>query len=236
MSEAVVSLRGVTKTFETAGVTALQSIDLDVGRGEFVSLIGPSGCGKSTLLRVVGDLVEPTSGTVVVNGKSARQARIDREYGIVFQDPVLYDWRTVEKNIASDRTVVSYSLRARASGGDNGHRRAQRSFTFDAALLSERSNSATVRHQRSAKYRCCGSRAVTAPRRRSAVARWKAASPRPRSLRATYQASVWSMAAPRRSRQSHPAGGADSAVAIATRTASGGRVSRRSTGARPKRR
>ena len=68
MSEAVVSLRGVTKTFETAGVTGLQSIDLDVGRGEFVSLIGPSGCGKSTLLRVVGDLVEPTSGTVVVNG------------------------------------------------------------------------------------------------------------------------------------------------------------------------
>jgi len=100
MSEPVVSLRGVTKSFEAAGVTALQSIDLDVGPGEFVSLIGPSGCGKSTLLRVVGDLVEPTSGTVVVNGKSARQARRDGDYGIVFQDAVLYDWRTVAKNIA----------------------------------------------------------------------------------------------------------------------------------------
>jgi NitT/TauT family transport system ATP-binding protein len=97
---AVVSLRNVTKSFGAGGVTALQSIELDVQPGEFVSLIGPSGCGKSTLLRIVGNLVEPTSGEVVVNGKSARQARLDRDYGIVFQDAVLYDWRTVAKNIA----------------------------------------------------------------------------------------------------------------------------------------
>jgi NitT/TauT family transport system ATP-binding protein len=96
----VVSLRNVTKSFGSGAVTALQSIELDVRPGEFVSLIGPSGCGKSTLLRIVGDLVEPTSGEVVVNGKSARQARLDRDYGIVFQDAVLYDWRTVAKNIA----------------------------------------------------------------------------------------------------------------------------------------
>ena len=98
--DAVVSLRNVTKSFGAGGVTALQSIDLDVQPGEFISLIGPSGCGKSTLLRIVGNLVEPTSGEVVVNGKSARQARRDRDYGIVFQDAVLYDWRTVAKNIA----------------------------------------------------------------------------------------------------------------------------------------
>ena len=85
--QAVVSLRNVTKSFGAGGVTAVQSIDLDVLPGEFISLIGPSGCGKSTLLRVVGDLVEPTSGDVVVNGKTARQARRDRDYGIVFQDP-----------------------------------------------------------------------------------------------------------------------------------------------------
>jgi NitT/TauT family transport system ATP-binding protein len=114
MSEPVVSLRGVTKTFETGGVTALQSIDLDVGPGEFVSLIGPSGCGKSTLLRVVGDLVSPTAGTVVVNGKSARQARLDREYGIVFQDAVLYDWRTVERNIALPLELMGYQRQERA--------------------------------------------------------------------------------------------------------------------------
>jgi len=100
MTDPVVSLRDVTKEFGKGGVVAVQSIDLDVLDGEFVSLIGPSGCGKSTLLRIVGDLVEPTSGEVVVNGKSARQARLDRDYGIVFQDAVLYDWRTVAKNIA----------------------------------------------------------------------------------------------------------------------------------------
>jgi NitT/TauT family transport system ATP-binding protein len=100
MNELVVSASGVTKTFPRGNVTALQDIDLELTHGEFVSLIGPSGCGKSTLLRVIGDLIEPTAGTVTVNGKPARQARIDRDYGIVFQDAVLFDWRTVAKNIA----------------------------------------------------------------------------------------------------------------------------------------
>ncbi len=96
---AVVSLRGVSKVFK-GGTTALDGIDLDIQAGEFVSLIGPSGCGKSTLLRVVGDLIQPSRGEAVVNGKTAHQARLDRDYGIVFQDAVLYDWRTVAKNIA----------------------------------------------------------------------------------------------------------------------------------------
>ena len=74
----VVSVSGVTKTFPRGNVTALQDINLDLGAGEFISLIGPSGCGKSTLLRVIGDLVEPTSGSVTINGKSAHQARTDR--------------------------------------------------------------------------------------------------------------------------------------------------------------
>ena len=101
MSEgAVVGLKGVGKEFGKGGVTALEGIDLEIGEREFVSLIGPSGCGKSTLLRIVGDLIQPTTGEVVVNGKTARQAREDRDYGIVFQDAVLFDWRTVAKNIA----------------------------------------------------------------------------------------------------------------------------------------
>ncbi|HVP75832.1 MAG TPA: ABC transporter ATP-binding protein [Gaiellaceae bacterium] len=100
MNEFVVSVAGVTKTFPRGNVTALQDIDLELTHGEFVSLIGPSGCGKSTLLRVIGDLIEPSAGTVTVNGKPARRARIDRDYGIVFQDAVLFDWRTVAKNIA----------------------------------------------------------------------------------------------------------------------------------------
>src|SRR5256714_11937619 len=96
---AAVEIKGVSKVFK-GGTTALSGIETEIHPGEFVSLIGPSGCGKSTLLRIVGDLISPTAGQVVVNGKSAHQARLDRDYGIVFQDAVLYDWRTVAKNIA----------------------------------------------------------------------------------------------------------------------------------------
>ncbi len=95
----VVSLNGVSKTFPRGNVTALQGIDLQIEPGEFVSLIGPSGCGKSTLLRVIGDLIPPSEGTVEVNGKPAKQARSDHDYGMVFQDSVLFDWRTVSRNV-----------------------------------------------------------------------------------------------------------------------------------------
>jgi NitT/TauT family transport system ATP-binding protein len=80
-------------------VHALSEVSLDVGAGEFVSLIGPSGCGKSTLLRVVADLQAPTSGTVTVNGTTAHQTRLDRGYGFVFQSATLFDWRTVLDNV-----------------------------------------------------------------------------------------------------------------------------------------
>jgi len=101
-TQPVVHLAGVGKAFPTKGggeTVALDGIDLDIAQGEFISLIGPSGCGKSTLLRLVGDLIEPTGGTVEINGKSAHQARVDRDYGIVFQAPVLFDWRSVEANV-----------------------------------------------------------------------------------------------------------------------------------------
>jgi len=110
----VVKIEGLTKQFGRGGTTALQGIDLAIEEREFVSLIGPSGCGKSTLLRIVGDLVQPTSGSVVVNGKPARRARVDRDYGIVFQDPVLYDWRTVAKNIALPLEIARWNRRRRA--------------------------------------------------------------------------------------------------------------------------
>ena len=112
-AQAVVSVNGVTKTFARGNVTALQDIDLQLEPEEFVSLIGPSGCGKSTLLRVIGDLVEPSRGSVVVNGKPARRARIDRDYGIVFQDPVLFDWRTVRKNIALPLEMIGWDRERR---------------------------------------------------------------------------------------------------------------------------
>jgi NitT/TauT family transport system ATP-binding protein len=100
----VVEIAGVSKVFSQRGqaagrVEALADIDLTVAAGEFVSLIGPSGCGKSTLLRIIGDLTSPTTGTVTVNGKPAPRARLDRDYGMVFQAPVLFDWRTVQGNV-----------------------------------------------------------------------------------------------------------------------------------------
>jgi NitT/TauT family transport system ATP-binding protein len=110
----VVQLRGVSKEFGRGHVQALTGIDLDIHPGEFISLIGPSGCGKSTLLRIVGDLIQPSAGEVVVNGKSAHQARVDRDYGIVFQDAVLFDWRTVEKNISLPLEMMRWDRRRRA--------------------------------------------------------------------------------------------------------------------------
>jgi NitT/TauT family transport system ATP-binding protein len=106
---AIIDIRGVGKTFITrAGATeALRDVSLAIESQQFVSIIGPSGCGKSTLLRLVGDLVEPSAGTVTVNGKLPRRARLDRDYGIVFQTPVLYEWRTVLENIRLPLEVTS---------------------------------------------------------------------------------------------------------------------------------
>ena len=109
----VVQISGLTKRFAHGNVTALENIDLELEPGEFVSLIGPSGCGKSTLLRIIGDLTPPTKGSVTVNGKPARQARNDGDYGIVFQDAVLFDWRTVAKNIGLPLEMLGWDRERR---------------------------------------------------------------------------------------------------------------------------
>jgi NitT/TauT family transport system ATP-binding protein len=80
-------------------VHALDQISLNISDGEFLSLIGPSGCGKSTMLRLIGDLLIPTGGTVTVRGKPAHQARLDRDYGMVFQAATLLEWRRVSANV-----------------------------------------------------------------------------------------------------------------------------------------
>ena len=116
MTDAVVTIRGATKVFGAGAdqTRALDGIDLEIEKGAFVSLIGPSGCGKSTLLRLIGDLTHPSAGVVQVNGKSAHQARLDRDYGIVFQSPVLFDWRTVAENVELPLEVSATDKRTRA--------------------------------------------------------------------------------------------------------------------------
>lgn len=105
----VVGLHGVGKTFKgrSGDTTALVEIDIGIERGEFVSLLGPSGCGKSTLLRIIGDLLPPSTGEVRINGKTPTEARRNRDYGMVFQQATLLDWRSVFRNIALPLEVMN---------------------------------------------------------------------------------------------------------------------------------
>ncbi|HJQ42889.1 MAG TPA: ATP-binding cassette domain-containing protein, partial [Jatrophihabitantaceae bacterium] len=125
-----VELHEVHKTFAArrGTVEALQDINLTIERGEFVSLIGPSGCGKSTLLRIIADLLTPSSGDVRVNGKPARRARLDQDYGIAFQQAGLLDWRTVQGNI---------ELPLELHGVDRTKRRARARELLDLVGLAE---------------------------------------------------------------------------------------------------
>jgi NitT/TauT family transport system ATP-binding protein len=100
-AEAVVTLDSVSQTYGPAsgGIAALRDVSIAVSDGEFVSIVGPSGCGKSTLLRIIADLLTPTQGRVLIRGRSPHEARERREIGMVFQGPVLYDWRSVRRNV-----------------------------------------------------------------------------------------------------------------------------------------
>src|SRR3712207_235007 len=111
----IIAIDHVSKVYDSGSgpVTALHDVSLTVAPGEFISLIGPSGCGKSTLMRLIGDLAQPSSGSITVKGKTPHQARIDRDYGIVFQAPVLYDWRTVLKNVELPLEVMGHPSEAR---------------------------------------------------------------------------------------------------------------------------
>lgn len=90
-------------------ITALKNVNLNIREGEFVSLLGPSGCGKTTLLRLVADLLQPTSGKIVIDGLTPKEARQNRQYGMVFQSPVLYDWRTIRDNICLPLEIMRKS-------------------------------------------------------------------------------------------------------------------------------
>jgi NitT/TauT family transport system ATP-binding protein len=109
--ETIIKAENLSLTFETndGPVHALQDINLEVGKGEFVSFIGPSGCGKTTFLRVMADLEQPTAGSISMNGVSPQEARRSRAYGYVFQAAGLYPWRTIGGNIKLPLEIMGYS-------------------------------------------------------------------------------------------------------------------------------
>ncbi|TCT15489.1 NitT/TauT family transport system ATP-binding protein [Natranaerovirga pectinivora] len=96
-------------------IVALNDVNLDIREGEFISLLGPSGCGKTTLLRIIADLLRPTTGSVTINGQSPKDIRLQRKYGIVFQNPVLYDWRTVRRNICLPMEIMKIPRKERTA-------------------------------------------------------------------------------------------------------------------------
>ncbi|MDR3467883.1 MAG: ABC transporter ATP-binding protein [Xanthobacteraceae bacterium] len=100
-AHAAIEVRGVSHHFKLSGakLAVLDGIELSVAPGEFVALLGPSGCGKSTLLRLIAGLEAPTSGSILADGESIRKP--DPSRMLVFQDPTLFPWASVWKNVAT---------------------------------------------------------------------------------------------------------------------------------------
>ena len=96
-------------------LTALQNVNLEIKQGEFISMVGPSGCGKTTLLRTIADLQQPSSGSISVRGQTPREIRLQKKYGIVFQTPVLYDWRTVRRNVCMPMELMGLPKKYRTA-------------------------------------------------------------------------------------------------------------------------
>ncbi|MDC0230216.1 ABC transporter ATP-binding protein [Deltaproteobacteria bacterium] len=96
----MIEINDLSKDFHSrdgAKVFALEDVSLNVGDNEFLTIVGPSGCGKSTLLRLVSGLIQPTSGSVAIDGTIVTEPRQDT--GIVFQMPVLLPWSTILDNV-----------------------------------------------------------------------------------------------------------------------------------------
>lgn len=115
VSERALVIEHLNKIFTTQSeqVVALQDVDLHVKQGEFITIIGPSGCGKSTLLKIVAGLDIEYVGKVELNGRPIKGPSLEK--GFIFQEPRLFPWLTVEKNIAGDQSLRDLKVRERVS-------------------------------------------------------------------------------------------------------------------------
>ena len=115
-----ISISSLTHVFDDGRepLTALAAVDLNVPRGQFVSVIGPSGCGKSTLLRIIGGLLAPSEGGAAISGVPASKARYERDSGFVFQDPSLMPWRTVHANVRLPLELDGFAKTRALPGAD----------------------------------------------------------------------------------------------------------------------
>ena len=106
-------MQGIGKRFGS-GIAALEAVDLDIGHGEFLSLLGPSGCGKTTLLRIIAGLTEPSAGLRRLSLATDRRGQIPSgRIGFVFQDPTLMPWSTVLDNV-----LLPFRLAGRVGPGE----------------------------------------------------------------------------------------------------------------------
>ncbi len=107
----MVEVNNLGLVYPAGKVHALDNISFTVAKGEFISIIGPSGCGKSSLIKIIGDIIEPTEGSVRVNGFTAHEARLKGMFSFVFQNPVLLPWRRVIENVSLPLEILQKEAR-----------------------------------------------------------------------------------------------------------------------------
>lgn len=115
---ALITIRNLNKTYVTddSSTVAIEDFSIDIDKGELISIVGPSGCGKTTLLRMIAGLLDPTSGSITINGKECKGPGPDR--GMVFQDYALFPWRSVRKNVEFGMEVNGMSKEDRRKRAD----------------------------------------------------------------------------------------------------------------------
>ncbi|QOD94921.1 ABC transporter ATP-binding protein [Chryseoglobus sp. 28M-23] len=146
----MIEVDSVTKVFSSSRgrVVSLDNISLHVAEGEFITLVGPSGCGKSTMLNLIGGLLEPTSGDVVVHGAPVKGPSPDR--GVIFQQYALFPWLTAIQN-------VEFGLRLQGLG--RKERREKALHYLDLVGIADFANALPKELSGGMKQRCAIARA-----------------------------------------------------------------------------